>query len=70
MAAYLIDKIEANRFISLALNAAGAGILISYFWNKHIGRHAKYTPKPIWKPLVISLIIMIPFVLAAILTQE
>ena len=42
-----------------AINAAGGFFLSIEFWNKYIGRETKYRTKPIWIPLVISIIITV-----------
>jgi hypothetical protein len=60
--ANLVDQASA---VTL-LNIAGGLGLISTFWDRYIGKETKYRAKPIWKPLIISLIIIIPFILAAI----
>ena len=48
--------------LSLIVNAIGVTIMHQIFWNKHIGKDTKYRAKPIWIPLVIGIILMIPFI--------
>jgi hypothetical protein len=50
----------------LLLNTAGGLGLTTTFWDKYVGKEIKYRAKPIWKPLIISIIITIPFVLEII----
>lgn len=62
----LISQIPNNTSFTIISNIIGAGILTTVFWNKYIGRDTKFRTKPIWKALSISILITIPFVLAAI----
>ena len=39
------------------INGIGGYVLTSDFWNKYLGRETKYRTKPIWIPLVISIVI-------------
>lgn len=55
---------------SILINAIGGSILAGYFWNKYLGSSIKYQTKPIWKPLLISLLITIPFVAAMLYTMK
>jgi hypothetical protein len=48
------------------LNTVGGLGLVSTFWNKYVGQETVYRAKPIWKALIISIIITIPFLLAII----
>ncbi|MCB0739142.1 MAG: hypothetical protein KDC92_16650 [Bacteroidetes bacterium] len=63
--------VVANQFktimnLALLLNFGGAFILTEVFWNREIGREQKHQSKKIWKPLIISVLISIPFILAII----
>lgn len=62
----IMNLIPPNTFYVLILNTAGGLGLTSTFWNKYIGQDTEYRTKPIWKALIISIIITIPFVLAII----
>jgi hypothetical protein len=44
----------------------GALLMNEIFWRKYIGKDTKYRAKPIWKPLIIGVIIFTPFVFAVI----
>jgi len=48
--------------LALIVNAIGVTIMNQIFWNKHIGKDTKYRAKPIWIPLVIGIILMVPFI--------
>jgi hypothetical protein len=62
----IMNLIPPNTFYVLLLNTAGGLGLTSTFWDKYVGKETKYRAKPIWKPLVISIIITIPLLLALI----
>ena len=47
-------------------NMAGGAILTEYFFKKYFPNDNIYEKKKIWKPLIISIIITLPFVLALI----
>lgn len=57
---------KPNSSISFLLNMAGGGILSKYYYPKYFPNENDFTKKPIWKPLIISIIITIPFLLALI----
>ena len=62
----IANLIPSNTFWVLLLNAAGGFGLTSTFWDKFVGKETKYRSKPIWKPLIISIVITIPLILAII----
>ena len=56
--AILISNLVPHPTILITLtNGIGGYLLVSEFWNKYIGSGTKYRTKPIWIPLIISLII-------------
>jgi drug/metabolite transporter superfamily protein YnfA len=61
----VLSKVERNTALTFAANALGGYILISFFWNKFIGK-TPYSKKPFWKPLVVAIMITIPLVILAI----
>lgn len=65
-----LSQFERNTGLTLIVNGTGAWLMTSFFWNKYLGKEVKYQAKPIWKPLIISTIIIIPFVLAIIFAQK
>lgn len=50
-------------------NMVGGLILSEYFFKKHFTNDKSYPKKKIWKPLIISILITIPFILALIYGQ-
>lgn len=62
----ILNLIPPNTFYVLLLNTAGGLGLTSTFWDKFVGKETKYRAKPIWKPLIISILITIPFLLAIV----
>ncbi len=48
------------------INGIGGYTLTSDFWNRYIGRETKYRTKPIWIPLIISIIISALFIIVMI----
>jgi len=48
--------------ITLIVNALGVIIMYQLFWNKSIGKDTKYRAKPIWIPLIVAIILVIPLV--------
>ena len=58
-----------NSSLTYLLNMGWGAILSGYFYKKYYpGNDYKF--KKIWKPLIISLLILIPFVLLIIYSQE
>ena len=53
---------------TLLLNIVGGVILSEYFYPKSSNANQNVNYKKIWKPLIISIIITIPFILAVIYT--
>ena len=51
---------------AIFFNLIGGSILSYYFFSKHIPNEEQLEKKKIWKPLIISIIIAIPFILAMI----
>ncbi|MEO7990219.1 MAG: hypothetical protein ABI663_11800 [Chryseolinea sp.] len=61
---------QTNSGIVIGLNAGGALILTKLFWDKYVGAETKFRTKAIWRPLIISILITIPFLLAIIYGQD
>ncbi|WP_017732109.1 hypothetical protein [Nafulsella turpanensis] len=66
LAIIVINQLPQSSAITLAINAAGAVMLTEFFWKKYVGNKTRFRRKPIWKPLIISVLITIPFILAMI----
>lgn len=62
----IVNFIPSNTIWVFLLNTAGGMGLTSNFWDKYVGKEVKYRAKPIWKPLLISIAVTIPFLLALI----
>ncbi|WP_200979158.1 hypothetical protein [Echinicola sp. 20G] len=62
----ILNQVEKSSQLGLVFNLTGAVILSETFWNRRIGKELKHRKKKIWKPLIISIIITIPFVLAIV----
>ncbi|UKT66114.1 hypothetical protein [Pedobacter mucosus] len=56
---------HASTGISLIINAVGVTIMYQLFWNENIGKNTNYRAKPIWIPLIIGLILTVPFIYLA-----
>lgn len=61
-----MNLISHSTYYVFLFNMAGGLGLTSTFWNKYVGKETEYRAKPIWKALIISIIITIPFLLAII----
>ncbi len=46
--------------ISLIINALGVIIMYQFFWNRSLGKDTKYRAKPIWIPLIIGILLIVP----------
>ena len=66
VAILILNNLPQNTGLTLGVNAGGAVILTQLFWNRYLGKETKFRTKPIWKPLIISILITIPFILAII----
>ncbi|HNR19350.1 MAG TPA: hypothetical protein PKN75_12040 [Bacteroidia bacterium] len=51
-------------------NLIGGAILSEYFFKKYFSNGDEYEKKKIWKPLIISILIAIPLVLATIYSSN
>lgn len=57
-----------NSSLTMVSNIAGGVILSDVILNAYIPDAKNYPKKKIWKPLIVSIIICIPFLIAIILT--
>jgi hypothetical protein len=55
-----------NTSLTYLCNIIGGYILSEYFYKKYFPNDNMYEKKKIWKPLIISILITIPFILAII----
>ena len=56
--------------LTFLINGIGGMILTKYFFKKYFPNPDDYDKKKIWKALIISIIIIIPFVLAVIYSES
>ncbi|MXV53363.1 hypothetical protein GS399_20590 [Pedobacter sp. HMF7647] len=63
---WILSMIPRNTGLTLVFSMGGALLLNFFFWKKYIGKDTKYRTKPIWKPLIIGVVIFTPLLLAAI----
>ena len=70
LAIYLVNIPEKpETSMTFIINAVGGLVLSKYYYSKYFPNDDRYEKKKIWKPLIISIIIMIPFVLAMIYSK-
>lgn len=60
------NQTPAPGSLTFALNTGGGYALTASFWDKYIGEKTKFRNKPVWKPLIISIIVIIPIIIAEI----
>ncbi len=65
----IVNLMNIGGNIALIFNIAGGGILTEYFWNKFIGKEFEHRKRSWIKPAIISVLITIPLILAAIYGQ-
>ncbi len=65
----VVNLLNIKGNIAIIFNIAGGGILTEYFWNKFIGKEFEHRKRSWIKPAIISVLITIPLVLAAIYGQ-
>lgn len=59
----VLFQVYRSSTLTLGLNLIGALILNFYFWPKYIGFERAYEAKPIWRALLISILIILPLIL-------
>lgn len=65
----VVNLLNIGGNIALLFNIAGGGILTEYFWNKFIGKEFEHRKRSWVKPAIISVLITVPLILAAIYGQ-
>lgn len=63
------NSINAKSSGALLCNIIGGLLFSEFYFHKYLPKHEGYEKKKIWKPLVISIVITIPLLLAAIYSQ-
>ena len=62
----VLSYLEETSFFRLVFNLVGGTILYAFFWDRFVGKETLYQVKPVWKPLIISALIMIPIIAATL----
>ena len=62
--------IERTSPLTIGINLVGGWILANYFAPKHIPHQEGYPIKKVWKPLLISVLITLPFLAALLLNPS
>ncbi|WP_232457044.1 hypothetical protein [Polaribacter sp. SA4-12] len=55
----LLNYLPKMFFITLLFNIIGYAVLTEYYWNRNLGKHLQHRKKEIWKPLIISISIIV-----------
>jgi hypothetical protein len=66
ISAILINLIELLSSKAVFFNILGGAVLSQYFFSMYIPNENQFEKKKIWKPLIISILITVPFILAMI----
>ena len=59
MLAILLNYLPKMFFITLLFNLIGYAVLIEFFWKNHLEKELEFTKKEVWKPLTISITIVL-----------
>jgi hypothetical protein len=62
---WILSKLPSSTGFGMLFNIGGA-LILQNFWKKHIGKDTKYRARPIWKPLIIAIVITVTIFIAAI----
>jgi hypothetical protein len=64
---WILTELQVNSSSGAYLFSMVGTLLMNYlFWRKYIGKDTKYRTRPIWKPLIIAIVIFTPLIFAAI----
>jgi len=69
LSAILLNYLPKMFFITLLFNLIGYAVLIEFFWNNNLEKKLEYTKKEVWKPLTISIIILLSLLFLQLLPQ-
>ena len=59
LSAILLNYLPKMFFITLLFNLIGYAVLIDFFWKNHLEKELEFTKKEVWKPLTISITIVL-----------
>lgn len=66
----LLNYLPKLFFITLIFNIIGYAVLTEYFWNKHLGKELQHRKKQIWKPLIITISILVLYIFLLFFPQN
>jgi hypothetical protein len=66
LAIALVSRLPQSTTLTLGVNLIGGYILSWYFIPKYIPEVDRYPAKKVWKPLIISILIILPFLAATL----
>jgi magnesium-transporting ATPase (P-type) len=69
LSAILLNYLPKMIFTTLLFNLIGYAVLIEFFWKNNIEKELEYTKKEVWKPLTISIIIVLLLLFLQLLPQ-
>ena len=69
LSAILLNYLPKMIFTTLLFNLIGYAILIEFFWKNNIEKELEYAKKELWKPLTISIIIVLLLLFLQLLPQ-
>ena len=69
LSAILLNYLPKMFFITLLFNLIGYAVLIEFFWKNNIDKELEFTKKEVWKPLTISIIIILSLLFLQLLPQ-
>ena len=69
LSAILLNYLPKMIFTTLLFNLIGYAVLIEFFWKNNIEKELEYAKKEVWKPLKISIIIVLLLLFLQLLPQ-
>ena len=69
LSAILLNYLPKMIFTTLLFNLIGYAVLIEFFWKNNIKKELEYAKKEVWKPLTISIIIVLLLLFLQLLPQ-
>ena len=69
LSAMLLNYLPKIFLTTLLFNLIGYAVLIEFFWKNNIDKELEFTKKEVWKPLTISIIIILSLLFLQLLPQ-
>ena len=69
LSAMLLNYLPKMFLTTLLFNLIGYAVLIEFFWKNNIDKELEFTKKEVWKPLTISIIIILSLLFLQLLPQ-